>query len=132
MSASQPWWEKSKEIVADHWKHLLPTLVWPFMHWCQETSYGWHEGPGPVPINCECRKNSCRVEVTAVYMDHECRLENHLLSYCECHPLALTLLGIGLFPASLICPSIAFSLGHLLVVSKLFIHISPTLLPGAA
>ncbi|KAF9509695.1 hypothetical protein BS47DRAFT_1271100, partial [Hydnum rufescens UP504] len=49
------------------------------------------------------------------------------LSYCECHPLALTLLGIGLFPASPICPSIAFSLGHLLFISKLFIHISPNI-----
>ncbi|KAF9504538.1 hypothetical protein BS47DRAFT_1266162, partial [Hydnum rufescens UP504] len=102
----------------------LPTLVWPFMRWCQETSYGWHEGPGPVPINCECGKNSYCVEVTAVYMDW---LENHLLSYCECRPLALTLLGIGLFPALLICPSIALSLGHLLFVSKLFIHISPNI-----
>ena len=54
-------------------------------------------------------------------------LEDHKLTYCECRPLALTLLDMGLFPASPVQPSIAFSLGHLLFASKLFVHISPNI-----
>ncbi|KAF9514014.1 hypothetical protein BS47DRAFT_1295493, partial [Hydnum rufescens UP504] len=118
-------WEKWKEISADHWKHLIPTLVRPFMHWCQETSYGRHEGSQRIiPLNCKCGKSARRVEVTAVYTD---RLEHHSLMYCECCPLALTLVAMGLFPASPIRPSIAFSLSHLLFASKLFVYISPNI-----
>ncbi|KAF9518715.1 hypothetical protein BS47DRAFT_1358775 [Hydnum rufescens UP504] len=72
--ASHPQWEKWKEISADCWKHLIPTLVRPFMCWCQEMSYGWHEGSQcTIPLNCKCVKCAHHVEVTAVYMDHEFR-----------------------------------------------------------
>ncbi|KAF9504065.1 hypothetical protein BS47DRAFT_1401778 [Hydnum rufescens UP504] len=75
--ASHPQWEKWKEISADHWKHLIPTLVRPFMRWCQEMSYGRHEGSQHIiPLNCKCGKSACRVEVTAVYMDCEFREYN--------------------------------------------------------
>ncbi|KAF9509573.1 hypothetical protein BS47DRAFT_1301303, partial [Hydnum rufescens UP504] len=103
----------------------IPTLVRPFMCWCQETSYGWHKGSQcTIPLNCKCGKSAHCVEVTAVYMD---RLEHHSLMYCECCPLALTLVAMGLFPALPICPSIAFSLSHLLFANKLFIYISPNI-----
>ncbi|KAF9502917.1 hypothetical protein BS47DRAFT_1275149, partial [Hydnum rufescens UP504] len=113
-------WEKWRKITADRWKLLLPSLVRPFMHWCQQSSYGRLAVSEPVPRDCICGKNAHCVEVTAVYMDHD-------LTYCECRPLALTLLAMGLFPAMPTRPSVAFSLGHLLFASKLFVHISPNI-----
>ncbi|KAF9520948.1 hypothetical protein BS47DRAFT_1286212, partial [Hydnum rufescens UP504] len=102
----------------------LPTLVMPFLQWCQQTCYGRLESPPAVAQDCVCGETARRVAVTAVYLD---RLEEYTLSYCDCRPLGLTLMGLGLFPSSPTRPSVAFALNHLLFVTKLFVNISPNI-----
>ncbi|KAF9510565.1 hypothetical protein BS47DRAFT_1263645, partial [Hydnum rufescens UP504] len=53
---------------------------------------------------------------------------DHLsLMYCNCQPLPLTLLGLGLFLGSPVRPTFAFDINHLLWASTFFLNGIPNI-----
>lgn len=60
-----------KILTMQRWRDLVPTLVMPFLRWCEETQYGRVGRPPRDPQTCTCNVLARNVCVSAVYGERE-------------------------------------------------------------